>query len=161
VTSIAVIGHKEAKGCDIEGLYMLNTKRRALLICGLVVLAAIIASDLYEFFLTNDGVGYYVAEPWKFVYVVMIAVAGGMTAWGISRLAPASQRKLKLTALGGFGILLVGAMAWSGYLLYLFAVTPFDASRVWPWIAATLFCAGAAAVLVWLEFQQVCKRTPK
>ena len=98
--------------------------RRVPLILGLVLIAALIIHDIYEFFVTNEGIRYFSSEPRRLPYVVLLGIAGGIVAFGISRFSPASQRKLKLTALGGFGVLLVGALTFFGYVSYLLAIAP-------------------------------------
>ncbi len=133
--------------------------RRIALILGLVLIAGLTIHDIYEFFVTNEDVGYFSAKPVRLLYVVLLGIAGGLAALGISRLSPASQRNLKLVALGGFGILLVAALACFGHALYLLAVTPAIDSRLWGWIAAAFCFIAVAALLVWLEFRHVWRQT--
>ena len=92
------------------------------LILGLVLITGLIIHDIYEFFVTNEGIRYFSSDPRRLLYVMLLGVAGGFAAFGISRLSPASQRSLKLLALGGFGALLVVAVAFFGYLFYRLAV---------------------------------------
>ena len=129
------------------------------LILGLVLITALIIHDVYEFFVTNEGIRYFSSEPRRLLYVMLLGVAGGIIAFGISRFSPASQRKLKLAALGGFGAFLIGALAFFGYLFYLLAAAAPKDTRMWGWIAAAFFSAAAAAGLVWLEFRQVWRQT--
>jgi hypothetical protein len=133
--------------------------RRIPLILGLVLVAALIVHDVYEFFVTNEGIRHFSSEPRRLLYVMLLGIAGGMVAFGISRFSPASQRKLKLMALGGFGVLLVGALAFFGYLSYLLATAPLKQAQLWGWIAAAFCSVAVAAVLVWLEFRQVWIQT--
>jgi hypothetical protein len=133
--------------------------RRIPLIVGLVLVAAMIVHDVYEFFITNEGIRYFSSEPRRLLYVMLLGIAGGMVAFGISRFSPASQRKLKLMALGGFGVLLVGALAFFGYLSYLLATAPLKQAQLWGWVAAAFCSVAVAAVLVWLEFWQVWTQT--
>jgi hypothetical protein len=133
--------------------------RRIPLILGLVLIAALIVHEVYEFFVTNEGIRHFSSEPRRLGYVMLLSVAGGMVAFGISRLSPASQRKLKLSALGGFGVLLVGALAFLGYLSSLLVTAPPQQAQLWGWIAAAFWSGAVAAVLVWLEFRQVWVQT--
>ena len=75
--------------------------RRIPLILGLVLIAALIVHDVYEFFVTNEGIRYFSSEPSRLLYVILLGIAGGMVALGISRISPASQRKLKPVRLHG------------------------------------------------------------
>ena len=95
------------------------------------------------------------------MYMMVLAVLGGLVAFGISRLSPTSQRKLKLVALGGFGSLLVVALAFFSYLFYHLAVAGLAEALKWVWIAwAMAFVPMAvAAALVWLEFRRVWRQT--
>jgi hypothetical protein len=129
--------------------------RRIRLILGLVVITCLIMHDIYGFFITNEGIHYFSSEPRRLLYVVLLAAGGGMVVFGISRLSPAAQRSLKLLALGGFGCLLVAAVAFFGHVLYSVAATPLIEAQLRGWIA-TPFCSMAvAAVLVWWELRQV------
>lgn len=133
--------------------------RRVPLILGLLLITALIIHDVYEFFVTNEGIRYFSSEPRRLLYVMLLGIAGGIVAFGISRFSPASQRLLRLTALGGFGVLLVGALAFFGYLFHLLVVAAPKDTRMWGWIAAAFFSVAVAAVLVWLEFRQVWRQT--
>ncbi len=88
--------------------------RRIPLILGLVLITGLVIQDIYEFFVTNEGIRYFSSKPARLLYVMLLGVAGGVAAFGISRLSPASQRRLKLLALGGFGGLLVAEVALFG-----------------------------------------------
>jgi hypothetical protein len=132
--------------------------RRIPLILGLVLIAALIIHDVYEFLVTNEGIHYFSSEPRRLLYVMLFGIAGGIVAFGISRFSPASQRKLKLTALGGFGVLLVAALAFFEYLFHLLVETTPNDTRMWGWIAAAFFSIAVVAGLVWLEFRQVWRQ---
>lgn len=133
--------------------------RRIPLILGLVLIAALFVRDVYEFFVTNEGIRYYSSEPRRLLYVMFLGIAGGMVAFGISRFSPTSQRKLKLVALGGFGVFLVGALVFFGCLFHLLAVAALKDTQLWGWIAVAFFSVAVAAGLVWLEFRQVWRQT--
>ena len=133
--------------------------RRIPLILVLVLIAGMIVRDVYEFFVTNEGIGHFSSKPSRLLYVMLLGLAGGAVALGISRLSPASQRSLKLMALGGFGSLLVAAVAFFGHLLYLLASSPLREAQLWGWIIAAFCSAAVAAVLVWSEFRQIWRQT--
>ena len=135
--------------------------RRIPLILGLVLITGLIIRDVYEFFVTNEGIRYFSSEPRRLLYVMLLGIVGGIVALGISRSSPASQRKLKLVALGGFGSLLVVALAFFSYLFYHLAVAGLAEALKWVWIAwAMAFVPMAvAAALVWLEFRRVWRQT--
>jgi hypothetical protein len=134
--------------------------RRIPLILGLVLIAGLIIHDIYEFFVTNEGIRYFSSEPGRLLYVMLLGVAGGIVALGISRLSPASQRSLKLLALGGFGIFLVGAIPVFGYLLCLLGAGPIAwGVGMWGCIVAGFVAVAVSAWLVWLEFRQVWRQT--
>jgi hypothetical protein len=115
--------------------------------------------DIYEFIVTNEGVRYFSSAPRRLLYVLLLGIGGGIVAFVISRLSPASQRSLKLMALGGFGCLLVAATAFFGYVLCSLPAPPLTEAHL-SGLAAAVFCSMAAfAVLVWLEFRQVWRQT--
>ena len=135
--------------------------RRVPLILGPVLITGLITHDVYEFFVTNEGIRYFSSEPRRLLYVTLLGVAGGLVAFGISRLSRASQRSLKLAALGAFGALLVAAIAYFGFLFYLLAVAApiLKDARTWGWIAAAFCFVAVAAGVVWAEFHQVWRQT--
>jgi len=62
--------------------------RRIPLILGLVLITGLIIHDVYDFFVTNEGLAYFSAKPTRLLYVMLLGVAGGLVAFGISRLSP-------------------------------------------------------------------------
>ena len=135
--------------------------RRIPLIFGLILIAGLIIHDIYEFFVTNEGIRYFSSEPRRLLYVMLLGVVGGIVALGISRLSPASQRHLKLCALGGFGALLVVGCAFFGHLFYRLVGAERQDGLGWVWIAwAVAFVPmTVAAGMVWMEFRQVWRQT--
>ncbi|HNQ73334.1 MAG TPA: hypothetical protein PKN95_06995 [Verrucomicrobiota bacterium] len=132
--------------------------RRLLLTLGLGLIGGLMAHDVYEFFVTNEGVAYFSAKPGQGLLVLLLALGGGVVALGISRLPSGVQRGLKLVALGGFGGALVAAAVCFAYWLCRFAASPLgNDAPSWGW-SITAFCSVAvAAMLVWSEFRQVWK----
>ena len=135
--------------------------RRLPLIIGLALITGLTVRDLYEFFVTDDGIHYFSSEPRRLLYVMVLGAAGGLVALWISRMSSGSQRKLKLAALGGFGTLLVGALVSFAYLLCSLGTSGFMAALEWAWIAALIAVVPmmVVTVLVWLEFLEVWKQT--
>jgi hypothetical protein len=130
--------------------------RRIPLILGLVLITGLIIHDLYEFVVTNEGIRYFSSEPIRLAYVVLLGVAGGIVAFGISRLSPESQRNLKLFALGVFGLFLIGGAVFTGYLFWLLRTAPiiYDGAA-WGWVLAGFISAALAAGVVSWEFSRV------
>jgi len=133
--------------------------RRIPLILGLVLITGLIIHDLCEFLVTNEGIRYFSSEPQRLLYVVLLAVAGGVMALGISRLSPGSQRTLKLAALGTFGTALVSVMGLFAY--HLARLLPMvGEAGAWGLAAAALgfLSFAVVAVLVWLEFRGIWRQ---
>lgn len=75
--------------------------------------------EIYEFLVTNEGVRYFTSDPRRLLPVVFLGVAGGIVAFGVSRLSPRSQRILNLIALSIFGLFMLvvlGVFALKGWL---------------------------------------------
>ena len=132
--------------------------RRLPLIIGLALIVALTIRDLYDFFVTNEGVRYFSSEPRRLVYMVLLGLAGGLVAFGISRLSPGAQRTLKLAALGTFGTLLLGVLGLFAYHLPWTSPMVSEAG-IWGWIVAAFLSFAVLAVLVWIEFCLVWRRT--
>lgn len=132
--------------------------RRLPLILGLTMIVTMTVWELYAFFVTNEGVTYFSSEPRRLMLLVLLGLAGGGVAFGISRLSPGSQRALKLTALGTFGTVLLFALGFFGYSLARLAPMV-SAGGAWGWMAAAFIAFAVLAILVWFEFRQVWRRT--
>lgn len=133
--------------------------RRIALILGLVLITGLIIHDLYEFFVPNEGVRYFSSDPRRLVFVMLLGVAGGVVAVGLSRLSPGSQRTLRLAVLGTFGTVLVSGL---GLLTYHLArlLPMMREAAAWGLTAAALgfLSFAVVAVLVWLEFRQIWRQ---
>ena len=132
--------------------------RRLPLIIGLALIVALTVRESYDFFATNEGVRYFSSEPRRLLHVMLLGLAGGLVAFGISRLSPGSQRTLKLTVLGTFGTLLLGVLGLFAFHL-TWAAPMVSEAGMWGWIAAALASFAVLAGLVWFEFRQVWRRT--
>jgi hypothetical protein len=132
--------------------------RRVPLILGLVLIVALVVHEVYDFLVTNEGVRYFSSDARRLIYVMLLGIAAGMIAFGISRLSPRSQRKLKLVGLGTLGVFVTGGYAFCAYVLSSAAsVTPGADIRGW---AVTVLVSGVVvAALVWFEFLQVLRQT--
>ena len=131
-----------------------RTMRRFPLIFGLLLIVALTVRDLYGFFVPDEGVRYFSSDPRRLLYVVLLGVAGGIAALMISRSSPGSQRKLKLAALGGFGVFVICVVGLYAYYLTRAAPTITEAC-MWAWVAAALLSFMVVAATVWLEFRHV------
>ena len=131
--------------------------RKIPLILGLMLLAGLTVHDTYQFFVTDDGVGYFTSQPHRLLYVAVIGVVGGVMALAFSRLSPVARRALRLVALGGFGACVTAFLAIFAARLASFASMVTD-SGMWGWVIAALASLSMVAVLVWLEFCFVWRR---
>jgi hypothetical protein len=131
--------------------------RRLPLILGLTLIVAMTVWEVYGFFVTNEGIRYFSSEPRRLVPVMLLGLAGGIVAFGISRLSPGSQRTLKLTALGTCGTVLLCGLGFFAYSLICSAPMVSEAGT-WGWMAAAFVSFVVLGILVWFEFRQVCRR---
>jgi hypothetical protein len=132
--------------------------RRLPLILGLTLIVAMTIWEVYEFFLTNEGVRYLLSEPRRLVAVLLLSLVGGAVAFGFSRLSPGSLRTLKLAALGTFGTVLLLALGVFAYSLARFAPMVSEGGA-WGWMAGVFISFAVLAMLVWSEFRQVWRQT--
>ncbi len=132
--------------------------RRFPLIVGLVLITALVIHDIYEFFVTNEGIRYFSSEPKRLLYVIFLGVVGGLVALGISRLSPDSKRMLKLAALGVFGIFLTGGVGFFAFVIASTGPMIREAGMFW-WVIAGLLGMCVAVGLVWLEFRRMWRQS--
>lgn len=131
--------------------------RRLPLILGLALVVVLTIWEVYDFVVTNEGVRYFSSEPRRLAYVMILGLTGGLVAFGISRQSPGSQRTLMLTALGTFGVLLLGVLGLFAYHLTRAASIVSEAG-MWGWMAAAIVSVAVLAGLVWFEFHQKWRR---
>ena len=131
--------------------------RKIPLIIGLTLLAALTASETYEFFITNDGIGYFTSQPHRLLYIVGIGVVGGALALAFSRLSPVTRRTLRLAVLGGFGVCVTVFLATFAARLTSFT-SMVTGAGAWAWVITALISLSVIAVLIWLEFYFVWRR---
>jgi hypothetical protein len=128
------------------------------LILGLTLIVAMTIWEVYDFFVTNEGVRYFLSEPRRLVAVLLLSLAGGAVSFGFSRLSPGSLRTLKLAALGTFGTVLLLALGLFSYSLARFAPMVSEGGA-WGWMAGVFISFAVLAMLVWFEFHQVWRQT--
>ena len=125
------------------------------LILGLVLVTGLMIHDAYEFVVTDQGLRYYLSEPKRLLYVLALALAGGMVAWVISRLSPQAQRGLKLSALGLFALALTTFLGL--FVFYSIRLSDAITSSAIGWVVAALAMFGGLATVFWCEFWRVWK----
>jgi hypothetical protein len=128
--------------------------RRIPLIVAYILILCMIVKDIYEFFVTNEGIRYY-SEPRRIFYVLVLGVIGGTTAFGISRISKRSQRNLKLTVLGTFGVFLAVAAGFFAVQLSKVATVLPELGMLWMGLIAGF---ALMAGIVGLEFRSVWRQ---
>jgi hypothetical protein len=131
--------------------------RKISLIAGLTLLFILTVRDMYEFFVTDEGVRFFTSDPIRLLYAASIGVIGGFLALVFSRFSQVVRRTIKLVALGGVAVCITCSIGL--YAAGLASFTPMmTQSGMTIWVIATLVALFAAAVLVWLEFYLVWTR---
>ena len=125
---------------------------------GLLLIVALTAHDFYEFFVADEGISYFSSQPLRLLYVALLGVTGGGVALIISRMSPGSQRKLKLTVLGGLGTSVTFFSVFFAYHLKLAPSKLIDVGMRGSGTVALISLMSIAA-LVWWEFRRVWKRS--
>ena len=127
------------------------------LILGLALVAVLTGLEVYDFFVTNDGIGYFASHPRRLLYVAVIGIAGGLLALAFSRVSSVSRRVLRLVVLGGIGACVTAYLAV--FSARLASLPPMETEfAIWGGVAATLGSLSIVAALVWLEFYLVWSR---
>lgn len=131
--------------------------RRLLLVLGLALLAILTIWDIYDFFVTDEGVRYFTSHPRRLGFVAAIAICGGLLALIFSRFSFSYRRRLTLLAVGGVAS---ASTAFLGYFTYSLAsvASLITQDGTWYWVLATIASLTVIASLLWFEFYQVYKR---
>jgi hypothetical protein len=131
--------------------------RKIPLIFGLILLAILTVWETYNFFVTDDGIGYFTSQPRRLLYIAGIGVVGGVLTLTLSRLSPGARRTLRLAVLGSFGVCVTALLTTFAIRLASFASMVTDVAA-WGWVITALISLSVLAVLTWLEFYLVWRR---
>ena len=127
------------------------------LILGLLMVVALTVEEVYDFFVTNQGVEYFGSRPYRLLCVAGIAVAGGVVAFAYGRLSVERQRSARLAVLAAV------ASGVSAFFCFM-CVAAFRVLSE-PLLASPrglmIVCAGVflvAALWLWFEFWHLLRR---
>ncbi|MFH0793704.1 MAG: hypothetical protein V2A74_06690 [bacterium] len=128
--------------------------KKARIIVALVVLVALVI-DLYEFFFTDGGIRYYMAEPRLLLWVIAFAVGFGLYIFSFERLSPPMQRRTKLVVVGFLALAVTGFVGWFAYAMLQF----WDEIVGWGMIGQNwpILLPGGLAAWLWFEFIKAWK----
>ena len=127
-----------------------------------LLVIAMTAWELYEFFVTNEGVNYYASDHRRLLYVALITAVCGVGVWVFFLVSPARRRGLRLLALGlsaAVFSVLAARFAWTALR---FLGLPAEMGAASPGTVALLvfmFAVSAAmAVLLFFVFANVWRK---
>ena len=122
-----------------------------LLIMAFIVWAIL---DAVHEFRANETAKFYSSHPERLLYVLAIAVFGGVVAALFYRLSQSGQRRAKLFALGGVAVFLTTFFGY--WLLRLLPLSATFGTGV-SLLLLSLFFVAALALGFWYEFFHVLK----
>jgi hypothetical protein len=107
-------------------------------------------------FIADGGIHYFSQQPHRFLFVAVIAIAGGLIAFGFSALWRRLQREIKLAVLaaGGSFFTAVGAYVSIQFVIWQARVDPAGPRQI-PWVL--VLPALVVASLLWIGFCLVLK----
>ena len=137
--------------------------RKLIAIAGFaLVVIAMTAWELYDFFVTNEGVSYYASDPRRLLYAALITALCGVGVWVFFRMSPGTRRGLKLLALGLSAGVFSALAAKSALTVLSFHSLLAEAGvDSWETIAPLVFlgaASAAAAVLLWFGFVHIWRK---
>jgi hypothetical protein len=127
--------------------------RLTIVLAAALVAGWLLADTLRDF---SEAVRYFSSQPHALLYVVAIALVGGLAALGFDRLSACAQRQVRVFA---WGAAASAVTVFVGYFAFrsasLSSVIVESGGSHWVWLALLLF-AGIAAYL-WFEFYRAMK----
>src|ERR1044072_8312711 len=90
-----------------------NSVERLRAVLGIALLLLLVVWGGYDFFVTNDGIGYFLNTPRRIFYVIALSLVGGLGAMIFSRQSTQIRRTLAVVALTA------SAAALSGFLTFI------------------------------------------
>jgi hypothetical protein len=125
--------------------------KRWTVIIGTAVVAAYLGVTVVRDFFANETVQYFSTEPVRLLYVVVLAIGGGLVALVFDHLSPRAKRCAKIFAWGATASV---STAFIGLLAFgLASLTPMvveSGAAIWVIVAMLLFASLAS--YLWLEF---------
>src|SRR5258706_528759 len=109
-------------------------------------------------FFANETIQYFSSEPRRLLYVIAIAMVGGVAALAIDRLSPSAKRRGRLLAWGGAACAVttfIGYMAFQLVCLSSF-LSEFGGSH-WLQLVLYFFLMSVIAAYLWFEFYNVLR----
>lgn len=131
--------------------------KRFFFILGLLMIAALTVAEIYDFFVTNQGVDYFSSHPQRLFYVAGIAVLGGVIAFAYGRLSATWKRTTRLSVLAVMAVALTGFCCFMAVAAVRILAEPSFASYRWP-VAGCWLLFLAFAVWLWFEFWHLLRK---
>ena len=128
-------------------------KRWSILIGAALVAVWLIATTLRDF---SDAARHFSSQPRDLLYVLPVAILGGLAALGFSRLSTRTQRHVRVFAWGAAASTLTLFLGYFAFrLASVFSLVVESGGSAWSGMALLLF-AGIAGYL-WFEFYRSWK----
>jgi len=132
------------------------------LVCGLTCIAILGCSEVYDFFITNDGVRFFAAQPSRLFEVGAIALLGGGLAMAYGWLPSGARQTVGLVVYGFIATCLTGAFCAFLFFIWTLASTITEAG-LWGSVAGCGSIWVPLVTLSWIEFllewRRRCRRT--
>ena len=131
-------------------------KRWCVVIAATLVGVWLVVSTICEFF-ANEAIQYFSSAPYRLLYVVAIAVSGGVVALVFDRLSSRMKRNVKLFSWGGAASLLT--MFWCALVYQTASLSGmiFIRNAGVGWMILVVLMSAALAAYLWFEFFRAWK----
>lgn len=127
------------------------------LILGLTILLGLSIVEIYDFLVVNEGIEFYSSQPVRIRYILGLGVAGGVCAIIIGRLSSDVQHRLKVMALGVFGLVTTGAFVFFTYYVVM-NCPQIDDPVLTTWLVVIPVAWASISGLLWYEFSRILRR---
>src|SRR5258706_16237660 len=87
--------------------------RKWSVIAAVTAFAIFAVADLVYDFVANDPIGYVSPEPYRFLYIAVIAIAGGLATFGFYPLSPPAQRDDRMFSWGAAASTMTGVLGFA------------------------------------------------
>ena len=127
-------------------------KKWSIIIAAALVAAWMVIDTLRQFF-ANETIQYFSSEPHRLLYVIAIAIAGGLVALAFDSLSPLVKRRVRLFGWGAAASTLTTFVAYM-----IFCLAPLSSFLIesgntpWLLLALVLLLLSGIASYFWFEF---------
>jgi len=95
------------------------TNRHLSILGGVIVVAGFAGFEIYDLIVSKKGVSYFITNYQDWLYLLIFIAVGGVVEFGVNRLPPTLEKKLRIIALWIVVVLITAIAGSIAYLVWI------------------------------------------